>query len=76
MSCLHIRYSVNIALLFWFQFTDAWRANEIKTSSTLIVPLQKRGLMSASYTTKVDKSFLVPILAGSALERAHDSAAA
>ena len=73
-----IRYSVNIALLFWFwfRFTDFWRAKEIKTSPTLIYSTSKKGLMSASYTTKVDKSFLVPIPAGSALERVHDSAAA
>ena len=38
-----IRYSVNIALLFWFQFTDSWRANEIKTSSTLIDSTSKKG---------------------------------
>ena len=31
-----IRYSVNVAILFWFRFTDSWRAKEIKASSTLI----------------------------------------
>ena len=38
-----IRYSVNVALLFWFQFTDFWRANEIKTSPTLIYSTSKKG---------------------------------
>ena len=31
-----IWYSMIIVLLFWFRFTDSWRAKEIKMSSTLI----------------------------------------
>ena len=37
-----IWYGVNIALLFWFRFTDSWRAKEIKTSSTLIYCTSKK----------------------------------
>ena len=38
-----IRYSVNIALLLLFRFTDFWRAKEIKTSPTLIYSTSKKG---------------------------------
>ena len=31
-----IWYKMIIVLLFWFRFTDSWRAKEIKMSSTLI----------------------------------------
>ena len=37
-----IWYSMIIALLFWFRFTDSWRAKEIKTSSTLIYCTSKK----------------------------------
>ena len=42
-----IWYSMIIALLFWFRFTDSWCAKEIKTSSTLIYLTLKKDVYLA-----------------------------